>query len=261
LVQQVYLGVMMSSLASSLEIVSLGSQYLEPLRYMKLTRSSDWFRKETEDDSLQPTIDMLLNVSFFMWIGAVCPWEKFGSNSVIPTYRLVLLGILVLLFRRPPIILAMHKRIHQIEGMRHALFVGYFGPIGVSALFYLYVTREWLKNNVRYEDHERDDAEKLEEILLVVVWFLVICSIVCVALSEYHNILLTFMSSSSTAYQSRWASLDSICPGHSLALFQNRQIPMSHFIAKTIQFRQLILVLVITQIPNYPDQHGKLEDR
>lgn len=28
---------------------------------------SDWFRLETLDDSLQPTIDMLLNLSIFMW--------------------------------------------------------------------------------------------------------------------------------------------------------------------------------------------------
>lgn len=29
----------------------------------------DWFRVETQDDSLQPTIDMLLNVSIFAWFG------------------------------------------------------------------------------------------------------------------------------------------------------------------------------------------------
>ncbi len=28
---------------------------------------SDWFRLETLDDSLQPTIDMLLNLAVFMW--------------------------------------------------------------------------------------------------------------------------------------------------------------------------------------------------
>jgi NhaP-type Na+/H+ or K+/H+ antiporter len=121
---------------------------------------------------------MLLNVAFFMWIGAVCPWNKFAHNAVIPWYRLLPLGIMVLLFRRPPVVFLMHKRIPQIENVRHALFVGYFGPIGVSALFYLYLTREWLRANVRYEEHEREDAEKLEEILLIVVWFLVICSIV-----------------------------------------------------------------------------------
>jgi NhaP-type Na+/H+ or K+/H+ antiporter len=59
----------------------------------------DWFRLETLDDSLQPTIDMLLNLSIFIWFGAICPWASFAHNSVIPIYRLIFLGILILLFR------------------------------------------------------------------------------------------------------------------------------------------------------------------
>lgn len=59
----------------------------------------DWFRLETLDDSLQPTIDMLLNLSVFMWYGAICPWATFAQNSTIPIYRLVFLGILILLLR------------------------------------------------------------------------------------------------------------------------------------------------------------------
>lgn len=59
----------------------------------------DWFRLETLDDSLQPTIDMLLNLSIFMWYGAIAPWAMFAANNVIPLYRLVPLGVLILLFR------------------------------------------------------------------------------------------------------------------------------------------------------------------
>ncbi|KAF2432162.1 hypothetical protein EJ08DRAFT_648259 [Tothia fuscella] len=138
----------------------------------------DWFRKETLDDSLQPTIDMLLNVTIFIWFGAVCPWVKFRHNSVIPIYRLIFLGILVLLLRRPPIVYAMHKKIHQIEGKKHAIFVGFFGPIGVSAIFYLYITLEYLRTIKDVEGNQREDILKLEEIVTIVVWFLVICSIV-----------------------------------------------------------------------------------
>jgi len=143
----------------------------------------DWFRKETLDDSLQPTIDMLLNVAVFIWFGAVCPWYSFAHNSQIPIYRLIFLGILVLLLRRPPIVLVMHKKIHQIEEWRQALFVGYFGPIGVSAIFYLYVSLEYLKTNIDVDGQEREDAIRLGEIMTVVVWFLVVCSIVVHGLS------------------------------------------------------------------------------
>jgi sodium/hydrogen antiporter len=140
---------------------------------------SDWFRVETEDDSLQPTIDMLLNVSIFIWFGAVCPWRLFAHNTVIPIYRLIFLGILILLLRRPPIVAAMHTKIKQIEEWRQALFVGFFGPVGVSAVFYLYVTLEWLRKEVRLGDEERADAAVLAEVMEVVIWFVVICSIVC----------------------------------------------------------------------------------
>ncbi|KAK3113009.1 hypothetical protein LTR53_010127 [Teratosphaeriaceae sp. CCFEE 6253] len=136
----------------------------------------DWFRLETMDDSLQPTIDMLLNVSIFMWFGAVCPWHQFVSNSVIPIYRLIPLGILVLLLRRLPMVLAFHKKIPQIEEIRHAFFVGFFGPIGVSAIFYLYVSREFLRE-IEVDEHEREDAARLSELLTVVIWFLTVCSI------------------------------------------------------------------------------------
>ncbi|KAK4194514.1 putative Na(+)/H(+) antiporter [Triangularia verruculosa] len=139
----------------------------------------DWFRLETLDDSLQPTVDMLLNVSVFMWLGAVCPWHEFLVNDgVVPLYRLVILGILVLLFRRLPWVFAIHKFIPQIEEIRQAIFVGFFGPVGVSAIFYLYITLEFLKT---MEPSEK--VEHLGEVVKVVVWFLAICSIVVHGLS------------------------------------------------------------------------------
>jgi hypothetical protein len=144
----------------------------------RLTPTSDWFRLETLDDSLQPTIDMLLNLSVFMWFGAVCPWASFVHNDVIPIYRLIFLGILILLFRRVPIIYALHWRIQQIEQKQQALFVGFFGPIGVSAVFYLYISVEFLAG-VTVDGVEREDAKRLSETIVVVVWFLSICSIVC----------------------------------------------------------------------------------
>ncbi|KAF2688749.1 hypothetical protein K458DRAFT_292502 [Lentithecium fluviatile CBS 122367] len=142
----------------------------------------DWFRLETMDDSFQPTIDMLLNVSVFIWFGAVCPWAEFAHNSVVPIYRLVFLGILVLLLRRPPIVFAMHKHIPQIDEKRQALYVGFFGPIGVSAIFYLYITLEFLRK-IEVDGEVRPDAKYLMEVTHIVVWFLVICSVIVHGLS------------------------------------------------------------------------------
>jgi NhaP-type Na+/H+ or K+/H+ antiporter len=137
----------------------------------------DWFRLETLDDSLQPTIDMLLNVSIFMWYGAVCPWDLFLHNEVVPIGRLIALGVMVLLFRRLPWVFAIHKFIPQIEEVRQAVFVGFFGPVGVSAIFYLYVTLEFL-HTLDVDGETRADVKALPEAVIVVVWFIAICSIV-----------------------------------------------------------------------------------
>lgn len=131
---------------------------------------------------MQPTIDMLLNISVFIWFGAVCPWASFRTNDIIPVYRLIFLGILILLFRRLPVIFAMHKYIREIEDIPQAAFMGFFGPIWVSAIFYLYVSLDFL-NQITVDGEVREDARHLADVMRVVVWFLAVCSIVVHGLS------------------------------------------------------------------------------
>lgn len=144
--------------------------------------SDDWFRLETLDDSIQPTIDMLLNLSVFMWFGAVCPWSDFVNNDVIPIYRLIPLGALILLLRRLPTVLLLRRKVWQIQDWNLALYVGFFGPIGVSAVFYLYLGLHFLED-VTVDGEIREDASRLGETFRIVVWFVAICSIVVHGLS------------------------------------------------------------------------------
>lgn len=138
----------------------------------------DYFRQETEEDSFQPTIDMLLNVSIFMWFGAVCPWYEFAHSDLISIYELIGIGILVLAFRRLPWIVATYRFIPQITSLQESLFVGFFGPIGVSAIFYLYILVEYIDERLTYNEEPREDVRQLKEAALLVVWFLTVCSIV-----------------------------------------------------------------------------------
>lgn len=138
----------------------------------------DWFRLKTLDDALQPTIDMLLNLSIFMWFGTVCPWEKFLQNDIVPLHRLIFIGVLILLFRRLPTIVALKTFIPQIEDYRQAIFVGFFGPVGVSAILYLYIGLEFLDGIVDKNGRQVAEAANLAEIMTVVVWFVTICNIV-----------------------------------------------------------------------------------
>ncbi|KAG6007503.1 hypothetical protein E4U21_005971 [Claviceps maximensis] len=144
----------------------------------------DWFRLQTKDDSLQPTVDMLLNVSIFLWYGAYIPWDKLSHNAIIPLSRLLPLGLLVMLLRRLPWVYAMHKWIPQIGHARQAIFVGFFGPIGVSAIFYLFISIEFIKAHLSDENGvPRPDVKDLAESTTIVVWFLTVCSVVVHGLS------------------------------------------------------------------------------
>lgn len=71
----------------------------------------------------------------------------------------------------------LHKQIWQVEKKRQALFMGFFGPIGVSSVFYLYTSLEFLRETTD-DGVVREDATHLEEVMMVVVWFLALCSIV-----------------------------------------------------------------------------------
>ncbi|OAQ60927.1 Na/H antiporter [Pochonia chlamydosporia 170] len=144
----------------------------------------DWFRLQTKDDSLQPTVDMLLNVSIFLWYGAYLPWKSFANNSIIPLSRLIPLGLLVLILRRLPWVFGMHTWIRQIREVRQAIFVGFFGPIGVSAIFYLFISIEFIEEHLSNDDGvPRKDVKDLAETITIVVWFLAVCSIVVHGLS------------------------------------------------------------------------------
>lgn len=77
----------------------------------------------------------LLNDSFiFLLIGAVLPWDKWTFEP-LHFGSLLLLGVLVMLFRRLPGVILLYKFIPGIESFSEAVLVGHFGPIGVGAFF------------------------------------------------------------------------------------------------------------------------------
>ncbi len=88
----------------------------------------DVYRKETADDQVQPTIDLLLNIVFFVFVGAAVPFDKFDQPElgITPT-RLVALGAAILLLRRLPTMLLFYRFIPSVTDWSEALFLGYMG--------------------------------------------------------------------------------------------------------------------------------------
>jgi NhaP-type Na+/H+ or K+/H+ antiporter len=96
-------------------------------------RNSDWFRVETAESYFQDVIDLLLNLAIFVYLGAVIPWSSFSETALGLSYwRLIVVAILILLFRRLPIVMALLKVIPALKTRREGIFTGWFGPIGVG---------------------------------------------------------------------------------------------------------------------------------
>ena len=90
----------------------------------------------TSDDRVRAlTIDEALNkyavLPVFVLLGVALPWSAWAETG----WALVLLVVGVLLLRRLPWLLALSPALRLAR--RDALFLGWFGPIGVSAIYYL----------------------------------------------------------------------------------------------------------------------------
>lgn len=81
----------------------------------------------------------MLNLAIFVYLGTVIPWSSFSEEALGLSYwRLIVIAILILLFRRLPIVMALLKVIPALKTRREGIFAGWFGPIGVGT--YLVIT-------------------------------------------------------------------------------------------------------------------------
>lgn len=61
------------------------------------------------------------------------PWSEFGE-APLSGWRLVLLGLCILAVRRLPWVMMLYPITPALASPSEALFAGWFGPIGVSAV-------------------------------------------------------------------------------------------------------------------------------
>ncbi|KAK2589618.1 Na+/H+ antiporter [Conoideocrella luteorostrata] len=141
-----------------------------------------WFGEKTEESHVSNVIDLLLNLAYFVYFGTIIPWEQFNNGVFgMVAWRLVVIAIFVLLFRRIPIMMALKPLIPDVKNWREALFAGHFGPIGVGAIFVAILARAELEHHepVPLGELPPQDAPHYKLIYLVwpIVTFLVISSI------------------------------------------------------------------------------------
>ncbi|THC97819.1 hypothetical protein EYZ11_002672 [Aspergillus tanneri] len=107
-----------------------------------------WFTEKTEESHVSNVIDLLLNLAYFVYFGSIIPWADFNNPAIgLTPWRLVVIALLVIFFRRIPIMLLLKPIIPDVKTWREALFAGHFGPIGVGAIFAAILARAELEND------------------------------------------------------------------------------------------------------------------
>tara|TARA_R110002003_G_scaffold388_13_gene19392 strand:+ start:27595 stop:30918 length:3324 start_codon:yes stop_codon:yes gene_type:complete len=143
-----------------------------------------WFLEKTEESHVSNVIDLLINLAFFVYFGAIIPWNQFNAPEIIglTPWRLVVLGLLVLFFRRIPIMLLLKPVIPDIKTWREASFAGHFGPIGVGGLFVAILARAELETEsttpLAVLPEEGFEHMNIIEMIWPITCFLVIVSII-----------------------------------------------------------------------------------
>lgn len=114
------------------------------------------FSSKTEESHVSTVIDLLLNLAFFVYFGAIVPWPDFNNVELgLDVWRLCVLAVVIIFLRRIPAVLALKPFTPDIKSWREALFCGHFGPIGVGAIFAAILARKDL------EDHYTDEETPL----------------------------------------------------------------------------------------------------
>ena len=85
-----------------------------------------------EEERVQEAVNRFFILPIFMLLGLTIPWEGWIELG----WSGLLLALAVLLLRRLPAMLALKPLLGRVRGIRDALFLGWFGPIGVAALYY-----------------------------------------------------------------------------------------------------------------------------
>lgn len=88
--------------------------------------------EDIEEERIQEAIERLFTIPIFFLLGLVLPWQDWLRLG----WPLLWCVGAVLLFRRLPAIIMLKPALKQISRWPRVLLIGWFGPIGVAALFY-----------------------------------------------------------------------------------------------------------------------------
>ena len=91
-----------------------------------------------EEERVQEAVNQFFTLPIFGLLGLILPWDDWYEWG----WTAVAFAAAVLLLRRLPFVLLFYGVIPTLRRRRDAMFVGWFGPIGVAALYYAMLAEE-----------------------------------------------------------------------------------------------------------------------
>ncbi|MFA7387717.1 MAG: cation:proton antiporter, partial [Thiohalobacteraceae bacterium] len=85
-----------------------------------------------QEERVQEAVNQFFTLPIFTFLGLVLPWDQWRALG----WAGLAMVVAVLLLRRLPFLLILKRWIPELQDTKDALFLGWFGPIGVAALFY-----------------------------------------------------------------------------------------------------------------------------
>ncbi len=97
---------------------------------------------ERQERLYEHLLKLVLQVPVFFLLGAALPWAEWEALG----WRAPALVVAVLLLRRIPAVLLLKPLVGDLRTGAETLFVGWFGPMGIGALFFAAVAHEETEN-------------------------------------------------------------------------------------------------------------------
>lgn len=89
-------------------------------------------RERSQEEKVQEAVNQFFTLPIFVLFGLMLPWEGWRQLG----WQGGILALAILLLHRLPAWLALKPLVPQMRPWKDAFFLGWFGPIGVAAVFY-----------------------------------------------------------------------------------------------------------------------------
>lgn len=120
--------------ASLLGLNEILAVFVTGLSFDNAVREKD----RLQEENVQESINRFFVLPVFVLLGLALPWREWMQLG----WRGLVLACSVILLRRPPAVLLLKPLLGTVSARADALFIGWFGPIGVAALYYALHAKE-----------------------------------------------------------------------------------------------------------------------